>query len=178
MTHLPIRVGIVGASGFVGRELAALFAADHNVELCFLHSESRAGTRSLEAALNYEHLTISAMIERRPHCVSFATPHGIAMRDAGAFLQEGIRVIDLSADFRFKDPSVYERTYGLTYTSTGPPPVYGLTEFAGEELESAMLVANPGCYATASLLASLPIREMIEWAVFDGKSGFSGAGVA
>ncbi|MBI3619313.1 N-acetyl-gamma-glutamyl-phosphate reductase [Candidatus Peregrinibacteria bacterium] len=178
MTHPPIRVGIVGASGFVGRELSALLANDPRIALCFVQSESRAGTRSMEAALDYEDLTLFAMIERCPHCVCFATPHGIALRDAGAFLAQRIRVIDLSADFRFKDPRVYERTYDTAYTHTGPPPVYGLTEFAGEELESAMLVANPGCYVTASLLAALPIREKIEWAVFDGKSGYSGAGAA
>ena len=184
----PFKVGILGASGFVGRELTALLAADPNFEIIFLQSESQAGKKPAtmkpvvsgaepESSLVFENISFPQMIERKPACVLFATPHGVALNLAQQFLDAGIRVLDLSADFRFMDHKIFEETYELPYTYKGPAPVYGLTEFCDGTLRDAQLVSNPGCYVTSALLVALPIKHMLEWAIFDGKSGYSGAGI-
>lgn len=170
------KVGIIGASGFTGRELAGLLAKDEHAEIVFLSSRSYAGKISRETGTAYEALEISDFIAREPDCVFLCTPHGIAMETAPLLLAQNIRVVDLSADFRLKDAEIFQRTYGIPYKHPGTEPVYGLTEWFGAELEQANLVANPGCYVTGALMSLLPVMEYSEWAVFDGKSGYSGAG--
>lgn len=114
--------------------------------------------------------------------VFLALPAGAAMTQAETLLARGIKVIDLGADFRLKDPLVYERWYGEKHTAASllAEAVYGLPEKNRRAISAAKLVANPGCYPTASLLALLPLFEARqaepEEVIIDAKSGLSGAG--
>ncbi len=111
-----------------------------------------------------------------------ALPHGESMRVVPELIAKGARVIDLSADYRLKDPEEYKRWYGADHTSPEllRKAVYGLPEIAGGKLEGAALVAVPGCYPTAAVLALAPLARAgipgVESAVIDAKSGVSGAG--
>jgi N-acetyl-gamma-glutamyl-phosphate reductase len=115
--------------------------------------------------------------------VFLATPHGFSMSVAGKFLDNGIKVIDLSADFRITNPESWKNWYESDHTALGllKKAVYGLTELNSERIKKADLVAVPGCYPTASLLGLLPILESdleIDSIIVDAKSGISGAGRA
>jgi len=114
--------------------------------------------------------------------VFFATPNGIAMQQAGELLKAGVRVIDLAADFRIKDIALWEKWYGMSHASPDlvAEAVYGLPEVNREQIRSARLVANPGCYPTATQLGFLPLVEAgcidLDHLIADAKSGVSGAG--
>ncbi len=114
--------------------------------------------------------------------VFFATPNGIAMQQAGELLQAGVRVIDLAADFRIKDIALWEKWYGMSHASAElvAEAVYGLPEVNREAIRKARLVANPGCYPTATQLGFLPLVEAgcvdLGHLIADAKSGVSGAG--
>ena len=114
--------------------------------------------------------------------VFFATPNGIAMQQAPALLDAGVRVIDLAADFRIKDIAEWEKWYGMTHACPDwvDKAVYGLPEMNREQIRSARLIANPGCYPTAVQLGFMPLLKsgLVETAslIADAKSGVSGAG--
>ena len=114
--------------------------------------------------------------------VFFATPNGIAMQQAPALLEAGVRVIDLAADFRIKDIAEWEKWYGMTHACPEwvDKAVYGLPEMNREQIRSARLVANPGCYPTAVQLGFMPLLKsgLLETSslIADAKSGVSGAG--
>jgi N-acetyl-gamma-glutamyl-phosphate reductase len=114
--------------------------------------------------------------------VFFATPNGIAMQQAASLLDAGVRVIDLAADFRIKDVALWEKWYGMTHASPAliAEAVYGLPEVNREQIRGARLVANPGCYPTATQLGFLPLIEAgcvdLDHLIADAKSGVSGAG--
>jgi N-acetyl-gamma-glutamyl-phosphate reductase len=114
--------------------------------------------------------------------VFFATPNGIAMQQAGELLAAGARVIDLAADFRIKDIALWEKWYGMSHASPElvAEAVYGLPEVNREAIREARLVANPGCYPTATQLGFLPLVEAgcvdLGHLIADAKSGVSGAG--
>ncbi|MFL6015801.1 MAG: N-acetyl-gamma-glutamyl-phosphate reductase, partial [Gaiellaceae bacterium] len=112
--------------------------------------------------------------------VFFATPNGVAMSQARALLEGGARIVDFSADFRLKDRATWEKWYKVAHASPElfSEAVYGLPEINRERIRKARLVANPGCYATASLLALAPLADVIDTnsVVVDAKSGVSGAG--
>ena len=114
--------------------------------------------------------------------VFFATPQGTAMKHAGPLLQSGVRVIDLSADFRLQDASLWSRWYGMPHAATDllEQAVYGLPELNRDKIASARLVANPGCYPTAIILALLPLLERkcidTQDLIANATSGISGAG--
>jgi N-acetyl-gamma-glutamyl-phosphate reductase len=114
--------------------------------------------------------------------VFFATPNGVAMQQTRALLDAGVRVIDLAADFRIKDIAVWERWYGMSHAAPDlvAEAVYGLPEVNREAIRKARLVANPGCYPTATQLGFLPLVEAgcieLDHLVADAKSGVSGAG--
>lgn len=174
---MTYKIGIIGASGFTGRELAGLLAHDEAAEIVFVTSRQSAGKSCAEAGRAYEALSTGEMVARRPDAVFFCTPHGVALASAPAFVAAGIRVIDLSADFRFADPAVFAATYGIPFADPGLPYVYGLPEWQASAIADARIIANPGCYVTGALAALMPVKALIEWAVIDGKSGYSGAGV-
>ena len=184
---MAIRVGIAGVSGYTGVELVRLLAAHPDAELVAVAAEKAAGQRLdrvWPGLVGLTDLTVEALdpteLGRRVDVVFLALPHGVSARAAQAILAEGCRVIDLGADFRFKDAARYEATYKLKH----PCPellehaVYGLPELNRAALADARLIANPGCYPTATAIAALPLVEagLATWLVADCLSGISGAG--
>ncbi|MFP3896742.1 MAG: N-acetyl-gamma-glutamyl-phosphate reductase [Anaerolineales bacterium] len=179
-----IKVGIYGATGYTGYELLKIFARHPQVELVFASSRSYAGARYSEVyPCPYEHLLVAPkeVPLEDADVVFLCTPHGASAPYAQRVLEAGARCVDLSADFRLRDPDVYE-----TWYTTHPAPklideaVYGLTEIYRDEVARARLVANPGCYPTGPLLALYPLlqRGMVagDRVIIDAKSGVSGAG--
>jgi N-acetyl-gamma-glutamyl-phosphate reductase len=183
-----IKVGIVGGTGYTGVELLRLLAGHPGVQLAAITSRGEAGVRVAEmfpslrgrVDLAFTDPTKSSLEEC--DCVFFATPNGVAMSQAKALLDEGVRIVDLSADFRLKDRAVWEKWYKVSHASPEllEGAVYGLPEMNRERIRGARLVANPGCYATAVQLALLPLVEtsFVDHLHFiaDGKSGVSGGG--
>jgi N-acetyl-gamma-glutamyl-phosphate reductase len=181
-------VGIVGATGYTGVELLRLLGQHPEVEVTVLTSQKYAGVPidqvfpSLTGRLQIkcEELTIDR-ISQKVDFIFTAVPHKTAMETVPLFYQKGKRVVDLSADFRFKDPEVYERWYQKhTCVDLLPESVYGLPELHREEIKNAKIVGNPGCYPTGALIGLIPLIKdgMISYEniVIDSKSGVSGAG--
>lgn len=183
-----VSVGIVGATGYTGFELMRLLAAHPEAELAVATSNSSKGR-----AVGDIFPGLRSFGGRRfePHdsprlkacdLVLFATPNATAMRYAPDLLESGCRVIDLSADFRIRDIAVWERWYQATHACPClvKEAVYGLPELNREQIKTARLIANPGCYPTATVLALLPAlqRGLIDprGIIVDAKSGVSGAG--
>ena len=179
------RVAIVGASGYGGAELVRLLLTHPDVEIVAATSARSAGKplRS-ECPWLATDLVLSAFDPATVECdVAFLCQEaGFAMDHARGLLDRGIRVIDLSADFRLKDVALYARYYGFAHRDpeTLAEAVYGLPELGDRSLlRKARLVANPGCHVTASLLALVPLLPFVaEGAipVIDSKTGVSGAG--
>lgn len=183
-----IKVGIVGGTGYTGVELLRLLARHPQVELATITSRADAGTPvskmfpSLRGYvdLNFVHPDHAQLDQC--DAVFFATPHGIAMQQAQALLDAGVKVIDLAADFRIKDVAEWEKWYGISHTSPAlvAEAVYGLPELHREQIRGARLVANPGCYPTAIQLGLIPLLEagLVDHThlIADAKSGVSGAG--
>ncbi|HXW85121.1 MAG TPA: N-acetyl-gamma-glutamyl-phosphate reductase [Candidatus Binataceae bacterium] len=188
MAHDKVKVGVVGASGYSGIEAVRLLAGHPFVELSVLTSEHYAGREVVEV---YRHLAgidlppfeelRAGLFRGRAEAVLACLPEKVGAATVAELVQSGIKVVDLSADFRLKDPAAYRATYGVEH----PAPellretVYGLSEFHRQELRSARVVANPGCFPTGALLALLPLirRDLIEPSsiVIDAKSGTTGA---
>lgn len=169
-------VAIVGATGYTGQELRRLIARHPLLEEPILLSAREGGAQPPILPYDPDVLASAAV-------VFLCTPHGVSqplVRDA---LDRGCRVVDLSADFRLRDPGVYARAYGAEHTAPEllAGAVYGLTEYARPNLPDARLVANPGCYPTSVLLPLEPLLgaallDVASTVVCDCKSGVSGAG--
>ncbi|TMA82522.1 MAG: N-acetyl-gamma-glutamyl-phosphate reductase [Deltaproteobacteria bacterium] len=187
-TPEPIRVAVVGATGYTGAELIRWLARHPHVRLTAVTSEQSAGKALADvmpSARGKVDLRLAAFDPARiagEADVAFtALPLATSAPGVATLLDRGVRVVDLGADFRLRDPQEYARWY-----VPHPAPhllaeaVYGLTEFCRPQLRAARLVANPGCYPTAALLALLPLLErgLIEaqGIVIDAKSGVTGAG--
>lgn len=183
-----IRVGIVGGTGYTGVELLRLLAAHPEVTLQAITSRGEAGTpvaQLFPSLRGWVDLAFSHPDEAPLDAcdlVFFATPNGIAMQEAPKLLAKGVRVIDLAADFRIRDVAVWERWYKMKHAAPEwvAKAVYGLPELFRDEIRSAELVANPGCYPTAVQLGLAPlVKERVvrcEGLIADCKSGVSGAG--
>ncbi len=183
-----ISVGIVGGTGYTGAELLRLLAAHPQVEIRVVTSRSRAGqaVTALYPGLSSIELEFSqpeTTILKQCDCVFFAASNGTAMHMAPELLDAGVKVIDLSADFRIEDAAVWERWYGQPHACPEVlgHAVYGLSELHREKIQVAQLVANPGCYPTAVILGFLPLLEQgladnTAYLIADAKSGVSGAG--
>lgn len=176
-------VAIVNVTGYTGVELARLLANHPGVSLTQVTGRSAAGQAlsSVFPHLGSLGLTIQAELTEPVDLAFLALPHAASAEMAAALLRDGIRVVDLSADFRLKDAEEYSQWYGEVH----PAPqfldeaVYGLPELKGEQVASARLVANPGCYPTCSILSLAPALKagLIEHdIIIDAKSGLSGAG--
>ena len=177
-------VHVFGAAGFTGAQLAALVDAHPHFGLGQVTARSDAGRRLAEVAPEYRldvRLTapdVAAVAEGEYAAVCY--PHAKAAELVSDLLDRGARVVDVSADHRLRDPDAYPAVYGFEH----PRPellaeaVYGLPELHRERIRTARLVANPGCYPTATLLALLPVMGQLEDVVVDAKSGVSGAGRA
>jgi len=183
-----IRVGIVGGTGYTGVELLRLLAAHPHVVLHTITSRGEAGTpvAALFPSLRGHVSAVFVHPDQAPltECdvVFFATPNGVAMKEAPQLLSKGVRVIDLAADFRLRDPEVWEKWYGMAHVAPEwlAKAVYGLPELFRDEIRNAQLVANPGCYPTAVQLGLAPLLEAgvirLDGLIADCKSGVSGAG--
>jgi N-acetyl-gamma-glutamyl-phosphate reductase len=174
---------VAGASGYAGALAARLIDRHPEFELAAITSRSEAGKRLSDL---YPHHRVSLVMEEldldrhgEVDAAIVAYPHGAAAPLVAALLERGVRVIDLSADFRLRDVATYEHWY-----VTHPHPdlieraVYGLTELHRDAIAAAQLVACPGCFPTAAILALAPLAEagLIRDVVIDAKSGVSGAG--
>jgi N-acetyl-gamma-glutamyl-phosphate reductase len=183
-----IKAGIVGGTGYTGVELLRLLAAHPEVELAMITSRSEEGLPVADMYPNlrgYVDLAFSVPdmnVLTSCDVVFFATPNGIAMTMARELVDAGVKVIDLAADFRIKDVDEWSKWYGMEHACPElvDEAVYGLPEVNREAIKQARLIANPGCYPTATQLGFLPLIEnkLIETSslVADCKSGVSGAG--
>ena len=183
-----IKVGIVGGTGYTGVELLRLLAQHPDVELKAVTSRTEAGMLVSHMYPNLRgrvDLPFSEpTLESLGACdvVFFATPNGVAMKQVPELLAQGVKVIDLAADFRLKDPAEWQQWYGMPHTSPDllAEAVYGLPEVNREAIKTARLVANPGCYPTAVQLGFLPLLKAglidSQSLIADAKSGVSGAG--
>ncbi len=183
-----IKVGVVGGTGYTGVELLRLLAQHPEVDLVAITSRGEAGTPvasmfpSLRGRVSLAFSDPAASALEKCDLVFFATPNGVAMQQAPALLDAGVKVIDLAADFRLKDSAIWEKWYGMPHASQRwlAEAVYGLPEVNREAIKKARLVANPGCYPTATQLGFLPLIESgcvdVSSLIADAKSGVSGAG--
>lgn len=191
MTVNKIKVGIMGATGYAGQQLVSLLMRHPNVEIDFISSNSYEGLSFDQVYPHYTKLISNKLISmdeamRRMDQVDLvfaALPSGEVFRVANSAMSSGIRLIDLSADFRLKDKSAFEFWYKLKHDAEDllPLAVYGLPELWRDEIKEARIIANPGCYSTASILALAPIlrnNDLVDpfSVIIDAKSGVTGAG--
>ncbi len=185
---MGIKIGIVGGTGYTGVELLRLLVQHPQAELRAITSRKEAGTAvsamfpSLRGQVDLAFGMPEVKALTACDVVFFATPNGVAMNEARALLDAGVRLIDLSADFRLRDVAEWERWYKMKHAAPEllAQAVYGLCEMNREQIRGARLVANPGCYPTATQLGLLPLLEagVVDSGhlVSDSKSGVSGAG--
>jgi N-acetyl-gamma-glutamyl-phosphate reductase len=185
---VAIRVGIVGGTGYTGVELLRLLARHPEVELKAITSRGDAGKPVADmfpSLRGHVGLAFSDPAQAgldECDAVFFATPNGIAMQQVPALLDAGVKVIDLAADFRLKDATDWGKWYGMSHACPHllEQAVYGLPEVNREQIRTARLVANPGCYPTAVQLGFIPLIEAgvvdLGGLIADAKSGVSGAG--
>lgn len=183
-----IKVGIIGGTGYTGAELLRLLVGHPQVELVAITSRTEAGRAvadlfpSLRGHVDLAFTAPTAGGFSGCDLVFSATPNGVAMTHARGLLEAGVRLIDLAADFRLRDRALWERWYGMEHACPEllEQAVYGLPEVNREAIRGAALVANPGCYPTATQLGFLPLLEqgLVEHSglIADCKSGVSGAG--
>ncbi|MCG8324144.1 MAG: N-acetyl-gamma-glutamyl-phosphate reductase [Thiotrichales bacterium] len=183
-----IKTGIVGATGYTGGELLRLLLQHPQAEILTVTSDAGQGKPVVEL---FPSLRGATDLQFSPHDTSelsncdvvfFATPNATAMHRAASLLDTGVRIVDLSADFRLKDAELWSGWYGEPHASPDllDNAVYGLPEINREHIAAARLVANPGCYPTSITLGLLPalLHSLIkpQGLIADAKSGISGAG--
>jgi N-acetyl-gamma-glutamyl-phosphate reductase len=186
------KVAIVGASGYSGEELVRLLARHPQVELAALTSRQAAGQPLAKvyprfaglpaASLQFIDSDVAAIAATGAQVAFLALPHGVAKEFAGPLLQAGLRIIDLSADFRIKNAATYEEFYGEKHTAPEllAESVYGLPELYRDQIRTARLIASPGCYPTSMILPLAPLLKagLLDPAsvIVSSMSGVSGAG--
>ena len=191
-----VRVGIVGATGYAGAEIARLIAAHPMAEIAWIGSRSFTGKELSSIYGNLFRVVDLSLIDDdtqalketivsladKTDVIFTATPQGACAQLISEALLQKTRVIDLSADFRLKDVAVYEKWYGIGHAAPQflEEAVYGLTEINREKIRSARILANPGCYTTCSILTAYPLvaEGLIDPStlIIDALSGISGAG--
>lgn len=189
MASNKIKVGIVGGTGYTGVELLRLLAIHPDVELTAITSRGEAGMPvadmfpSLRGYVGLAFADPATANLNACDVVFFATPHGVAMSQAQALLAANVKVIDLAADFRLQDTAVFEKWYKMPHNCPDvlSKAVYGIPELNREQIKSAQVIGNPGCYPTTVLLGLAPLLEqgLIDFSapiIADAKSGVSGAG--
>jgi len=188
-TSERIRVGIVGASGYGGVQLVRLLLDHPRIEIAYIGGNSSAGKPFADLYPHLEHrfnLEVEPIevetIAARCQVVFLSLPNGLACDLAPELLARGLKVLDLSADYRFKDLATYTSWYRKQRadTATAAQAVYGLPELYRDRIQRSSLIGCPGCYCTASLLAIAPLLKQglvdPETTIIDAKSGASGAG--
>ncbi len=183
-----IRVALQGATGYTAVELLKILLRHPQVEITAVTSRSETAhvaevhpSLAGRLDLSFENLTAEQLAERADLCFC-CLPHVASMESIPRLLAAGLKVIDLSADYRLSDPGVYEQWYGHVHTDPTRlgATVYGLPELFGDQIPGEDLIANPGCYTSTSILALAPLlaNKLIEprGIIIDAKSGVSGAG--
>lgn len=184
-----IKTAIIGATGYVGEELVRILALHPRVELSYLTSQSFVGQNYSNIYRNFKHITEKELLEEnmdeladKVDVLFFALPHGMACKKIKPEMLDKIKIIDLGADFRLKSQDIYEEWYNVQHEAPEllGQAVYGLCELKREQVKSAKLVANPGCYTTCSILTLYPLVKagLLEKdsVIIDAKSGVTGAG--
>jgi N-acetyl-gamma-glutamyl-phosphate reductase len=185
-----IKVGIIGATGYAGQQLVWILKNHPETEIVYLNSHNNTGIPFSEVYGNHfgfvDDLTVDMKeAEERLselHVLFIALPHGKSFDLVQSALKKGVKVIDLGADYRLKSKDVYNKWYGVEHTCEYllKDAVYGLVELNREDIKKADLLANPGCYTTASILAATPLLKhgliKPDSLIIDAKSGVSGAG--
>ncbi|MBP1743905.1 MAG: N-acetyl-gamma-glutamyl-phosphate reductase [Firmicutes bacterium] len=185
-----IKIGIIGATGYAGAQLVWILHNHPKADIKFLCSNSYAGESYSDIYKNFSgHMYINCVSMEEAYSqldaidvLFLAMPHGKSFDISKAAVAKGKKVIDLGADFRLKDITEYEEWYKVTHQAVDllKEAVYGLPELNREKIKGAGLVANPGCYPTASILALAPLlkNDIIDTSsiIIDAKSGVTGAG--
>ncbi len=183
-----MKVSIIGATGYAGEELLRILHGHPAAEIVAITSESQTGEyidNIYPHFTRFYHKKLACLqdldeIAAASDAVFIALPHGHAMEAGKKIIAHGAKVIDMGADYRFRDPAVYEKWYKVAHTHPDAGAAYGLTELYRDQVRAAKIVGNPGCYTTASILAVAPLLKykLIDPAtvVVDAKSGISGAG--
>ena len=184
-----MQVGIIGATGYTGSELVRILLGHPEVEIAAITSESKAGSRFSEIHPQFEGICDIELIKLESindfvlEVVFLALPHGVSMDFVASNANKNYKIIDLSGDFRLSTPEVYREWYKKdhVYPDGFSEAVFGLPEIHREQIKGTKLIANPGCYPTASILATAPLvkHELVETSniIIDAKSGITGAGV-
>ena len=182
-----IEIGVIGASGYTGAELVRILSRHSGARLRVLTADRNAGKPLASVFPHFADLDLPALVALEDakldslDAVFCCLPHGTTQTTI-AGLPKSLKVVDLSADFRLKDKAAYAKWYGHEHQAPAlqDEAVYGLTEFARDEIAKARLVANPGCYPTAAALPLVPLLEKggisAEDIIIDAKSGVTGAG--
>lgn len=186
MNMKTYRAGIAGASGYAGYELIRLIHRHPHLSVGWLTSESNAGRRFNDiypVDWTYPLVSLQEAMQRvdEVDVVFLCLPHAASIEPVKTFYQAGVRVIDLSADFRLRDPAAYAHWYGRPHEAPEllDEAVYGLCEIYRDRIKGAQLIANPGCYPTSVNLGLYPLAQagwLSERVIVDSKSGVSGAG--
>lgn len=184
-----IKAGIIGSTGYAGNEIVRLLLGHKDVEIVWYGSRSYIDQKYAAVYQNYFQIVDSTCLDdnmeelcEKADVIFTATPQGLCASLVNDDILSKVKIIDLSADFRIKDVSVYEQWYGITHKSPQyiQEAVYGLCEINREQIKGARLVANPGCYTTCSILSLYPaVKEGLiepQSIIIDAKSGTSGAG--
>src|ERR1043165_9738048 len=163
---MKLKIGIFGGSGYGGSELLRILLFHPRAEVSFVTANEHAGQAVAEGHRNLNGLTELRFVKaaddfeslKAVDCVFLALPHGQAL-EIGPSLPTGLKVVDLSGDFRLRDADAFAEAYGREHTATELRRefVYGLTELNREQIKRARLVSNPGCFATATLLGLAPL---------------------
>jgi N-acetyl-gamma-glutamyl-phosphate reductase len=187
---MKIKIAILGGSGYTALELIKLLMRHPHADVVVVTSRQE-GTPRLDEShpslvgrtqLRMEPLDPERLVGRGVQCAFACLPHGASMSTLPSLLERGLRVVDLSADYRLRDPNVYAQWYGKSHGDVGnlARAVYGLPEVYGDDLPSAQLIANPGCYPQTAILGLAPLvaGKHIETRgiIVDSKSGASGGG--
>ncbi len=183
-----VKVGIVGGTGYTGVELLRMLTLHPNAKVTMITSRKEAGTRldamfpSLRGRCDLVFSDTATADLTQCDVVFYATPHGVAMADAPKLTAAGVKIIDLAADFRFRDLAVFEQWYKLPHTcpDLAEKAAYGLVELNRDAIQSAQIVGNPGCYPTTMQLGYYPLLKAgivdAGHLIADCASGVSGAG--
>lgn len=189
MSHKNYKIGIVGASGYTGSELARILIHHPNAEIIHITSESHKGKRFSDLHSQFSGILDLSLVGADEievgglDVIFLALPHGVSMTFVKKWADSGVRIVDLSGDFRLSTQAVYKEWYKKDHVFPEgiKNAVYGMPELHAEKIKTAELVANPGCYPTASILGLAPLFAA-GWidprsVIIDAKSGLTGAGI-
>lgn len=183
-----MKVSVIGATGYAGAELLAILYRHKQAKVCHITSESHTGEKISNLYPHFRgiyDLTLESManienIGKDSDVVFIALPHGHAMKVGKILQNTDTKIIDLGADYRFDDTSVYEKWYKVEHTHKDAKRVYGLAELYRDKIKSAKIIGNAGCFTTAGILALAPLvkKHLVDanTIIIDAKSGVSGAG--